>query len=327
MKKLLACALALTLSVSAFSLTSGKSIATAGSIKDNASYFMDPINWNKMDFNKIWAFTSITSASAQEGNLAAAFKLKNKGTLMTSWNGNLWADPDDYNTMSLMYAKDAFSFGASLGVGNLDFYHPVYPAVPWGPEEQTVFEGFFGMNINPQSAFSLGLRYNNFEKDTIDDPFTLVATYQHSFKPNSILSAQYLGFYMNENATANIISTNYQYEYKAKNFTYGLNTNVSFNFMKDMFMLKSSITNGISTNLSKLLTLNAGLSTSLPELYKEKDVDLQTGLFSNTFYYGLSLQAGDNVTIDASSAIDLPNGISFETIWQTSFLLTVALKF
>ena len=64
MKKLLACALALTLSVSAFSLTSGKSIATAGSIKDNASYFMDPINWNKMDFNKIWAFTSITPASA-----------------------------------------------------------------------------------------------------------------------------------------------------------------------------------------------------------------------------------------------------------------------
>lgn len=327
MKKLLSCALALCLTVSAFSLDSGLFQATSSTVRDDASYFMDAMDWQKLDFKKFYGFTSIKSST--EGNLAGAFKLKNGDTLMASWDGNLWTDPQDTNSFAVMYGKDKYAFGASYAWGSLDF---AFPYVSSSTVRAKSFGATFGMNVTKTDAFSVNYNLFSFNEDGIENFNNLNATYKHAFKENSELSLSYTGMFWDE-YTVTVLVPAYHYEYKNKKFTYGLTAGASLLFFTEpvtdvsYMYIAPVVNNGISVALSDAVLLNAGIKTALPSIEKIDD-DTSTGAFSNTFTFGLSLNAGENARIDAFVAsVPLASGLSIDDVKALTFNFTASLKF
>lgn len=325
MKKLLSCALALCLAVSAFSLDSGLFQATASTVRDDASYFMDAMDWQKLDFKKFYGFTSIDSATS--GNLATAFKLKNGDTLMASWEGNLWTDPQDTNSFAVMYGKDKYAFGAGYAWGS---FSKSFSGVLSYTERVKIFSATFGMNVTDKDAFSVAYALTSFKDDSFENLNIIDATYKRAFNKDSYLTVSYEGIFWND-FTLTTITPAYHYEYKAKKFTYGLNASVPFMFVSitdvdtSNMLISPVVQNGISVALSDALTLNTGIKTTLPYIYKLDD-DTTTGTFANDFTFGLSLNAGENVRIDAVTDINLASGISIDDVKALDFMLTATLK-
>lgn len=329
MKKILSCALALCMAVSAFSLESGLFQATASTVRDDASYFMDAMDWQKLDFKKFYGFTSIDSATS--GNLAAAFKLKNGDTLMASWEGNLWSTTDS-NTFSAMYGKDKYAFGASYGWGSINTKIPAFGNIS---QDSKIFSAIFGMNVTDKDAFAVNYTLTSFDGDIYTSSLNVIsAYYKRAINDNSNLTIGYTGTFFGDYTTVNEITPTYHYEYKNKKFTYGLNASVPFMFYNvtvygtdtSVVIISPVVQNGISVALTDLLTLNGGIATTIPSITKSGD-ETTTGSFSNNFLFGLSLNAGENVRIDAVTEVPLAAGLSIDDVKALAFNFTVALKF
>ena len=90
MKKLgLILLMACVLLSATFGATSALVGGAVSAVKDDASYVMDVLDWDKASFGKFFGFTSINSTSTL--NFRGAQHLKG-GNLAFSYSGNLWGD-------------------------------------------------------------------------------------------------------------------------------------------------------------------------------------------------------------------------------------------
>lgn len=324
-KKLFTSAVLIALSASAFALESRFNSATANTITDDASYLMNSTEWNKLNFDKTFVFTSIDSNAS--GNIAAAFKLKNNATLMTSWDGNLWSATNKYNNFAALYGTGKYSFGASFASGTTTVEIPIYGS---SSADITEFGLTFGMNVTDKDDITAAFGYISSDDFGDDSIITLTGGYKRNLTKTSNASIIYTGIFFND-ITTNTFVPAYHYEYNNKKVSYGFTATAPVTFASyystSETMFTPVINNGVSLNLSDSFSLNAGLSTTLPYIAKTEGMDATYGNFLNTFTFGFSINAGSAVKIDASSVFNLASGVSIDDILTTPFMLSVSMKF
>lgn len=342
-KKCLTAALVLILGTSVFAQTTssdGLNAATAGTVLDNASYFMNVIAWDKLDFAKFYGNTAINSASS--ANLGYATHI-GKNDLHLSWNGNLWAS-NSYNTFNGLYGFGKLGIQATLGNvkndTNANGYDSFTTGLTAGYQISDAFDVYGGLNMLFASGSQTILGVTS--KTNVSD-ITVLAGGQYNIKENKTMTAyaglSYAGNFAtvktvyNGNTTKATTSTNLITPYflmnlkPASNFTYGLTASIPMAFEENTTVISWTLSNGFSAQVTKMFTINAGLTTTIPTLTFVEDADVACGSFTNTFYAGFSVFITPEVRIDFSGVITPASGVSLNDIWEQNFSLGLDARF
>lgn len=335
-KKILTAAFIFILGASAFAQSNsyGINFATADTVLENDTYFLNVTDWDKINFSKLFATTDFTLTS--RGKLGVATHL-GKGDLHAAWLGNLW-DADSYNQFNFLYGIGKLGimagFTATKYGGTYGNHLPTYiPSLSCGYQISDAFDvdGTFTGEFGSQSAAGTTQSYKDFYirlggKYYIKESETVTA----------FTSLYYSGFYSNstiKTSGTDAVVTEDSYHYvipgfllnikPTSSFTYGLKASSSLRFDENSAALYFSISNGFSAQVTKMLLVNAGLTTTIPSITFTKNQDPETGNFYNYFYGGFSIYLIPEVRLDLSAYIYPADGVSLNEIWNQNFYIGI----
>ena len=367
MKKLgLILLMACVLLSATFGATSALVNGAVSAVKDDASYVMDVLDWDKASFGKFFGFTSINSTSTL--NFLGAQHLKG-GNLAYSYNGNLWGE-GVVDTYSAFYGKGNKGFLFSLGTnssdswtvnGNvLEDYKYITPNFTFGIETSDKLSFIAGFGLISRTGNSeqelLGNKILTKGSEMIPSLdlgayYTIKDTNKLFARAGLIYSGDFdstkIATYLNGaeesvvkvSANSNTLTLRGTLEYKPTDrFTYGLRVNfpqITFgnekdadgNETKDPTVMSFSMSNGFIAEVAPdRFFVSMGINTYLPSLTFEKDQDMEKGTIRNYYYMGMAFCLTPQVRIDGYTSIEPVDGISLQTVWETKMALTVSIK-
>lgn len=350
LRKIIIAGIILTgISFNAAALNSAAYEGSAQTIEDDVYSLMNILTWNKLKFENFYGFTNINSVSS--GNLAFAFRTKNKNMGGIAWQGNLWSESSD-NSISGFYGWNKYAIKITLN----EQISPAWYLDSNFCENYKNLGGIidFGCNLNKTVSYTLSIGYSNItgkinpsqiNYSTFLAGGSLFYTLKDEKSINSKLFVDYSGnfaFKSSKNGNKETKTTYNQNEmtlgtvflYKPNTtLTYGLKAFIPVTITAgDNIKLKTNIAFEVSNGLSFVLKpdtvlLNTGIHLSLPSFTIEEDEDTVTGNFYTTFYAGLSLILGSNINIDICTDFNPTNGISPSDIWTQNFKISVAARF
>lgn len=342
LKKLALVAVMLTVGLSAFAIESGLYTGSASAVHDDSYYYMNLIDWQKLDFDKFYGFTNFNGVD-NSLNLAGASHLKNGDVLAYSYEGNLWAD-NNYNFFSGFWGHDKLAVKGSLGF-----------------EEDGASEIILGAgyNVTDKISFSASV-IDLWEKDketigtyvieNLDNIFALQILGKYNIKNTDKillrLTLGYAGIFLKNKVTTTIgendpttettkaseniihIGGTFQYKFNDR-FTFGSEiTFPEFTFYDEATVISFEMRNGfIAGVVPNRLYVSAGLETTLPSLTFEDDEDVLKGNLINSFYLGAAFDLTPQVRITSSTNIAITDGLSLEEAWQEVFSFALQMKF
>lgn len=344
LKKLLISFTILILSTSAFAISSGLNIGSAGTYRDDSHFYMNHLYWDKLEFNKFYGFTSIDSVNYL--NFAAAQKINGDNVLAYAYNGNLWAE-DSSNDISLFYGFNKMSIALDLG-----FYEDFSgddPSIIFAPGVA------FGYNITDKFGITASCNFGflNYEEEivgyTIKTSLTktiLSARAYYNFKDTEKLFTNiffgYDGDFSKIKTTLDDqdpeiskesnseIYLGSELEFKPTNaITYSMNCNLPIIRFEDTSTFFSFyINNGITIELKadKIFT-SFGIETELPYIQFIEDGDTSRGYLENTFYFGIAVYLSPQIRLDGACVIYPESGISMSDIFQQQLNISISAKF
>lgn len=344
MKKLIAITISLFLAASVFAQKSSSfSTATYQSIKDEPSYLMNVMDWNKLSFDKYYLFSSINSATRL--NITGATKV-NSNTLMLSYEGNLWED-NAWGRIGTLYGFDNKAILVSY-----DFFEDGTYSIFGSTVSGKIYEPrvSFGINLDDKNTLKIDGSYAYVDGTNIDDSyFSATVSFRHYLQQTSKVSSALLvsyngGFLTQTNeslsttnkANSNYISTRFEYENQfASKAKVGLTTRLDVGYytneltggnLKQIFFNPYAYA-GLSCALADSVDLLLGMDIDIPKYNINIDAENTKTSFYSYYRIGLSVKPSDVVTIDGYAYLYPTSGISVENLLSSSFYLSVALKF
>lgn len=317
--------------------------STAGTIKDNTYYLFNLTEWQSLNYDKYITYLDLTQFN--RGYFSGAKKLKNKGLFGISWNGDLWGN-NVSNEIEMMYGNKNFSIIAG---GEFSNNSAITSSTTSYSTNYFSFKPLvkIGYVFNKKSSFEVGTSFKMASADystTEQIEQTVIgasAKFNHTInsdkKMNDYFSLGYEGLFSNTtildlSEIKNVITGEFGLNYKIKpEFVYGFKAvlPVTLNFTNDILSTKieASISNGFSTKINDIVTLNAGLCTTLPfvQIVQDED-DLTFGSLGNIFYGGVTFNIKDFISLDLCGTIS-PDHTSLSELWDKNFAISVTAKF
>lgn len=342
LKKLALVAVMLTVGLSAFAIESGLYTGSASAVHDDSYYYMNLIDWQKLDFNKFYGFTNFNGAD-NSLNFAGASHLKNGDVLAYSYEGDLWAD-NNLNFFNGFWGHDKLAVRGSLGFEE-DGATEIVLGTGYNVTDKISFTALIG-DYWIKDKETMG----TYTIETLDNIFKLQIVGKYNIKnTDKVLLRLTLGyggiFYKNKVTTTigendpttettkdskNVIHIGGTFQYKFNDrFTFGSEiTFPDFNFYEEATLISFEMRNGfIAGVVPNRLYISAGLETELPFLAFEEGEDVVKGNLFNFFYLGAAFDLTPQVRICSDANIAISDGLSLEEAWQEVFRVALQMKF
>ncbi len=338
-------------------------MASAYTIEDDAYNFMNVMDWQKLDFNKFYGYTSIDSRT--EGNLGAAFHVGGSNVLGITWRGNTW-DGNPHNDFNVMYGWNNMAIRGGIiqysedsktinGV-TVDSYQIYVPNFEFGMNvtDKLAFEAGFGIGFGSVYAEATGIEmkisqtipalnamvsYNILDKGNMSG--TLGLGYEGSYGTTTTeATVTILGTSTTTKETVNTNQTKFTPFYKmnvafSDTFTYGLSAAIPFTFSGTSYSVDSDTISETSANYVDFKICNgfrAALAKDKVNVYGGIETDLpradfsdssNNGTFRNTFYGGFDVNLSQEVKAELGGQFTPYNGISMDEIWKQTMYVTI----
>lgn len=350
LKKLALVAVMLTVGLSAFAIESGLYTGSASAVHDDSYYYMNLIDWKKLNFDKFYGFTDFQGAN-DELNFAGASNLKNGDLLAYSYAGNFWTD-GGYNSYNVFWGhnnlaiKGGLSFidestttiDASLGFNATDKIGLTFSLSDgWNKESETTDVMGIKTETNlSTNIFQLGIGGIYNIKETENILLRVSIGYTGYFYKNKVTTIINDG-----EPNVNSIENNRNRITLSGTFQYKINDRFSFGsvltFPRISFIdnngteykeMEFAMRNGfIASVVPNRLFISAGLSTRIPSLTFRKDQDTEKGTLGNFFYLGAAFDLTPQVRICSDANIAISDGLSLEEAWKEVFNFSLQMKF
>lgn len=339
--------------------TSGLRAGTASTIEDDVYDLMNVNTWQRLEFEKVFGFTSINSNSS--ANVAAAIHVQEKNVLGFGWDGNLWNDDSDstsYNNFTGFYGWDNSGLRVTLSESTSE---------KAGTDEETeiafkstkIFTGkaTFGMNVSEQLAFWVYAGLSNQKQEGVESDTSIKITSfaleggllftlknEENLLIKSFVDLSFIhgkekvemkieGYKVSGDFSVNTFSVTpgIKLQYKPTDtFTYGLHASMPIEFQGgDVASSKEvdfNIRNGFSAALTEKVLLNGGISTWLPSIYIPENGDTYTDDFVNVFYAGFAIYITPAFRLDTYASIEPADGVSLDEIWKENFSISLSAR-
>lgn len=349
-KKIVLSLVLFLISFSAFAIESGLYTGSASAVHDDSYYYMNLIDWQKLNFDKFYGFTNFQGAN-DELNFAGASNLKNGDLLAYSYAGNFWTD-GGYNSYNVFWGHNKLAVK-----GGLSFID----------ESTTTIDASLGFNATDKIGLTLSLSDGwNKDSETTEvmgiksetnlstNIFQLgiggIYNIKETEKMLLRVSIGYTGYFYKNKVTTiindgepnvNSIENNRNRITLSGTFQYKINDRFSFGsvltFPRISFFdnngteyteMEFAMRNGFMASVvPNRLFISAGLSTQIPSLTFRKDQDTEKGTLTNNFYLGAAFDLTPQVRITSSTNIAITDGLSLEEAWQEVFNFSLQMKF